>query len=92
MLMCFLPPRVVDTTLRFAFIRVFRHFVITCLQFFASFLRMHGKTYDFKIPYENISRIFMLPKPDQQHAFTILALDPALKQGTARYPFLVMQV
>ena len=39
---------------------------LTCVQFFPNFLRMHGKTYDFKMPYDSISRIFMLPKPDQQ--------------------------
>ena len=53
---------------------------------------MHGKTYDFKIPYEMVSRIFMLPKPDQTNMFTVLALDPPLRQGNLRYPFLVMQV
>ncbi len=81
--------------------------ILTLVQFFPNFLRMHGKTYDFKMPYDSISRIFMLPKPDQQvhisyqallywtllqSVFTILAVEPPLRQGNMRYPFLVMQV
>eukprot|EP00042_Codosiga_hollandica_P050857 m.616714 g.616714 ORF g.616714 m.616714 type:complete len:749 (+) comp58169_c0_seq1:118-2364(+) len=61
------------------------------VEFFAAFLRMHGKTFDYKIPYDSISRHFMLPKPDQQNMYIVLALDPPLRQGNLRYPFTVMQ-
>ena len=30
----------------------------------ADHLRLHGKTYDYKIPYKHIHRMFLLPKPD----------------------------
>jgi hypothetical protein len=32
---------------------------------FPSFLKLHGKTYDYKIKYSNIVRLFQLPKPDR---------------------------
>ncbi|CAN6617735.1 FACT complex subunit Pob3p [Trichomonascus vanleenenianus] len=54
-------------------------------------LRLRGKTYDYKIQYQNIKRLFSLPKPDGLHHMLIMQLDPPLRQGQTRYPFLVMQ-
>lgn len=54
-------------------------------------LRLRGKTYDYKIQYKQIERIFSLPKPDDTHHLLILQIDPPLRQGQTRYPFLVMQ-
>ena len=53
--------------------------------------RLRGKTYDYKIPYENAKRFFLLPKPDDMHQLLCIGLDPPLRQGQTRYPFLVMQ-
>jgi len=33
----------------------------------------------------------VLPKPDDLHCLLVIGLDPALRQGQTRYPFLVMQ-
>lgn len=54
-------------------------------------LRLRGKTYDYKIQYKQIERIFSLPKPDDSHQLLILQIDPPLRQGQTRYPFLAMQ-
>ncbi|ODQ83098.1 hypothetical protein BABINDRAFT_159555 [Babjeviella inositovora NRRL Y-12698] len=54
-------------------------------------LRMRGKTYDYKIQYRQIEKIFLLPKPDDQNHLLVLQIDPPLRQGQTRYPFLVMQ-
>lgn len=54
-------------------------------------LRLRGKTYDYKIQYKNIQRLFLLPKPDQIHNVFVIQVDPPLRQGQTRYPFLVMQ-
>ncbi|KAI4273872.1 MAG: hypothetical protein LQ337_004339 [Flavoplaca oasis] len=56
----------------------------------ASF-RLRGKTYDYKIPYDNIKKFMLLPKPDDLHTLITIGLDPPLRQGQTRYPFLVMQ-
>jgi len=53
--------------------------------------RLRGKTYDYKITYENAKRFFFLPKPDDIHQLLCVGLDPPLRQGQTRYPFLVMQ-
>lgn len=53
--------------------------------------RLRGKTYDYKIQYESIKKYFLLPKPDDMHSLITIGLDPPLRQGQTRYPFLVMQ-
>jgi structure-specific recognition protein 1 len=39
------------------------------MDMFPTFLRLRGKTYDYKIVYQSISRLFLLPKDDQQVLF-----------------------
>ena len=56
----------------------------------ASF-RLRGKTYDYKIQYEHIKKFMFLPKPDDLHVMLCLGLDPPLRQGQTRYPFVIMQ-
>jgi structure-specific recognition protein 1 len=41
---------------------------------FLGFLRLRGKTYDYKILYSSISRLFLLPKDDQHVLFIVSAL------------------
>ncbi|KAK0668638.1 putative FACT complex subunit pob-3 [Cercophora samala] len=53
--------------------------------------RLRGKTYDYKIQYEAIKKFMVLPKPDEVHYLLCIGLDPPLRQGQTRYPFLVMQ-
>ncbi|EGN98471.1 hypothetical protein SERLA73DRAFT_109982 [Serpula lacrymans var. lacrymans S7.3] len=57
---------------------------------FLDFLRLRGKTYDYKILYSSISRLFLLPK-DDQHVLFILGLSTPIRQGQTRYQYLVMQ-
>lgn len=54
-------------------------------------LRLRGKTYDYKIQYKQIERIFSVPKPDEAHHLIVLQIDPPLRQGQTKYPFLVLQ-
>jgi len=53
--------------------------------------RLRGKTYDYKIQYDNIKKFFVLPKPDDVHYTIVVGLEPPLRQGQTKYPFLVMQ-
>lgn len=54
--------------------------------------RLRGKTYDYKIAYDSAKKFFLLPKPDDMHQLICIGLDPPLRQGQTRYPFLVMQL
>ena len=53
--------------------------------------RLRGKTYDYKIVYKNIKKFMVLPKPDELHMLIVIGLDPPLRQGQTKYPFIVMQ-
>ncbi|KAJ3044471.1 FACT complex subunit [Rhizophlyctis rosea] len=61
------------------------------IDFHATFLRLRGKSHDYKILYTSIQRLFLLPKPDELHHMLVIELDPPLRQGQTRYPFLVFQ-
>ncbi|KAF1991934.1 SSrecog-domain-containing protein [Aulographum hederae CBS 113979] len=61
------------------------------IDLYESSFRLRGKTYDYKIPYDNIKKFLLLPKPDDVHFLITIGLDPPLRQGQTRYPFLVMQ-
>ena len=53
--------------------------------------RLRGKTYDYKIQYESVKKYFLLPKTDEIHQLIVIGLEPPLRQGQTRYPFIVMQ-
>ncbi len=61
------------------------------LEMASSYLRLHGKSYDYKISYSNIIKLFMVPKADDMHVLFVLNLDPPIRQGQTRYPFIVFQ-
>jgi hypothetical protein len=56
-----------------------------------TFLRLRGKTYDYKIAYDQVVKLFLLPKPDDMHVLFVVGVDPPLRQGQTRYGFLVVQ-
>ena len=61
------------------------------IELYDSFLRMRGAKYDYKIKYDDISRLFLLPKQDDMHMAFVIALDKPVRQGQQRYNMLVMQ-
>lgn len=61
------------------------------LDMFPGFLRLRGKTYDYKVLYSSITKLFLLPKPDDIHVQFVVGLDPPIRQGQTRYPYLVLQ-
>lgn len=61
------------------------------IDMYPSFMRLRGKTYDYKVLYSSINRLFLLPKPDEVHVQFVISLDPAIRQGQTRYPYLVLQ-
>jgi structure-specific recognition protein 1 len=60
------------------------------VKFFTDFVDLHGKTFDYKISYEHILRLFLLPHKDGRQMYFVIALDPPMKQGNTRYPFLIV--
>ncbi|KAI6232597.1 FACT complex subunit SSRP1 [Aphelenchoides fujianensis] len=61
------------------------------IKVFANRLAFHGKSYDYKIPFNTISRLFLLPHKDQRRVFLVLSIHPPVRQGQTRYSFIVLE-
>lgn len=61
------------------------------IKVFQNHLFFHGKTYDYKIPFKSVTRMFLLPHKDGRHMFFVLHINPPIRQGQTRYPFLVLE-
>lgn len=50
------------------------------IRIYPTFLHLHGKTFDYKIPYTTVLRLFLLPHKDQRQMFFVVSglLLPAL--------------
>lgn len=62
------------------------------IEFYERYLRMHGKTYDYKIMYTNINRCFLLDRPDGISCAFVISLEEPIRQGKQGYPHLVLQL
>lgn len=58
------------------------------IKLFPSFIQLHGKTFDYKIPINTVLRLFQLPHKDGRQVFFIIAMDPPILHGQTRYNFL----
>ena len=61
------------------------------IDLYGDFMRLKGKTYDYRVAYTQVQRLFLLPKPDELHSQLVVNIDPPIRQGQTRYPYLVMQ-
>lgn len=61
------------------------------VELYDSYLRLRGAKYDYKIKFDDISRLFLLPRPDDIHLAFVIALDKPIRQGQQRYQYLILQ-
>lgn len=54
-------------------------------------LKLHGKSFDYTILFQSISRLFLLPMPGSSLVNLVVALETPMRQGNTKYPFVVMQ-
>eukprot|EP01133_Synstelium_polycarpum_P013347 gene13347-15700_t len=62
------------------------------IEMYPTFMRIHGKTHDYKVSYDTISKLFQLPRQDQSQMFFVISLDPPVRQGKTKYDHLVIQL
>jgi len=72
------------------------------VEVYPSFLRLVGKSNEFKIAHAKISRMFYLPRPGNlkdddgqpvpDHYYFVISLQDPIRQGQQRYPHLVMNL
>ena len=46
------------------------------IRIYPTFLHLHGKTFDYKIPYTTVLRLFLLPHKDQRQMFFVVSRNP----------------
>mmetsp|Transcript_24805 Transcript_24805/g.34999 ORF Transcript_24805/g.34999 Transcript_24805/m.34999 type:complete len:797 (-) Transcript_24805:180-2570(-) len=61
------------------------------IQLFGSHFLLHGKTFNYKILYKSISKMFLLQSVDLGYHLFIINLNPAIRQGRTSYPYLILQ-
>lgn len=61
------------------------------IDLYSTYAKLEGAN-DFKINYESILRLFLLPKPGGNQTLVVLALDPPIRKGQTRYHHVVLQM
>uniref|UniRef100_A0A914CW44 FACT complex subunit SSRP1 n=1 Tax=Acrobeloides nanus TaxID=290746 RepID=A0A914CW44_9BILA len=61
------------------------------IKVFPTYLSFHGKTYDYKIPFKTVTRMFLLPHKDGRHMYFVLNINPPIRQGQTRYPYVTLE-
>lgn len=61
------------------------------IDLYESSMRLRGKTYDYKVQYNAVVQLFALPRNDETNIILVVGLDPPMRQGQTRYPYLVLQ-
>lgn len=49
------------------------------------------RRYDYKIQYNDISKLFLLEKPDERYVAFVVSLDKPIRQGQQKYQHLVLR-
>ena len=57
----------------------------------ASSLHMQGAQYSYKIKYEDIQSLFLLPKPDGGRMAFVISLEKPIRQGNQKYQHLIIE-
>ena len=62
------------------------------MEMFNSFLTLRGQSYNYKIAYTQITRLFLLPRPGQTALNFVISVDPPIRQGKTAYSHLIIQL
>ena len=61
------------------------------IEFLRSCFKLRGKSFSYTVKHKNVTRLFLLAKPDDVHVALVIALEQPLRQGNTAYPYLVLQ-
>lgn len=56
-----------------------------------NFFSSRPTRYDYKIQYNDISKLFLLEKPDERYVAFVVSLDKPIRQGQQKYQHLVLR-
>ena len=52
---------------------------------------MPEQAQDYRIQYDSIVRLFVLPKSNTPHTLVVVSLDPPIRKGQTYYPHILVQ-
>lgn len=61
------------------------------IEMYTSSFKLLGQAQDFRVQYDSIIRIFLLPKPNSATTVVAISLDPPIRRGQTQYPHILCQ-
>ncbi|CAK0784212.1 hypothetical protein CVIRNUC_007416 [Coccomyxa viridis] len=61
------------------------------VELYGSFMKLLGQAQDYRVQYDAIVRIFVLPKSHAPHTLVVISLDPPIRKGQTHYPHILVQ-
>ena len=61
------------------------------VEMYSSTLHLMGQATDFRVQYQNILRIFVVPKANSSQTLVAIALDPPIRKGQTTYSIVLCQ-
>lgn len=58
---------------------------------FPTYLKLHSKTFQYKILYKFIQKMFLFANPGTAQHYFVIGLNPPVRQGRTAYPYLLVQ-
>ena len=62
------------------------------IQFLQNILKLTGPSIDYKVPYNHIKKLYLLPKNDGNNIFILVSLSQPVRQGNSIYNNFVLQI
>lgn len=61
------------------------------VEMYLSSLKLTGQAQDYRIQYDSIVRLFVLPKSNVPQSLVVISLDPPIRKGQTYYPHILCQ-
>lgn len=61
------------------------------VEMYLSSLKLTGQAQDYRIQYDSIVRLFVLPKSNVPQTLVVISLDPPIRKGQTYYPHILCQ-
>ncbi|KAK9839370.1 hypothetical protein WJX84_002428 [Apatococcus fuscideae] len=61
------------------------------IELYLNFMKLVGQNQDFRIQYDSLHRLFLLPRPNSSQTIVAISVDPPIRKGNTYYPFIICQ-
>eukprot|EP00884_Botryococcus_braunii_P021465 jgi/Botrbrau1/8001/Bobra.384_2s0027.1 len=61
------------------------------VEMYLTFFKLVGQAQDYRVQYDSIVRLFVLPKSNASQTLVVVSLDPPIRKGQTYYPHILLQ-